>query len=96
VHDRMPVIVPAEHYPRWLDTAGTDVADLVVPWSGEPLRVYAVSTRVNAVRNDDAAICDPLDAAHGDATAADSAEPELPLVLDDGADDEEPMQASLF
>ena len=59
--------------------------------------MYPVSTRVNAVRNDDAAICDPVDAAHSDAAAAESPEPELPLVVDDVPDeDEEPVQASLF
>lgn len=96
VHERMPVIIAAADYARWLDTAHADVDDLVVPWSGEPLRVYPVSTRVNAVRNDDAAICDPIDIAQSDA-AAENAEPELPLVIDDvPEDDEEPVQASLF
>ena len=97
IHDRMPVIVSTAHYARWLDTASTDVGDLVVPWSGESLRVYPVSTRVNAVRNDDAAICDPVDVAQGNDAAAESAEPELPLVVDDVPDDDdEPVQASLF
>ena len=66
VHDRMPVIVPATEYDRWL-TAGANVRDLLGGWSG-PLRIYAVSTRVNAVRNDDAALCTPIpiDDSHGD------------------------------
>jgi len=97
VNERMPVIVPTEHYARWLDPANADVGDLVVPWSGESLRVYPVSMRVNAVRNDDAAICDPVDVAGSDAAAAESSEPELPLVVDDVPDDdEEPVQPSLF
>lgn len=101
VHERMPVIVPAAHYTRWLDAASTDVADLVVPWSGEPLRVYPVSRRVNAVHNDDEKIRDPIDVARGDvatmaATAAELSEPELPLVVDDVPEDEEPVQAQLF
>jgi hypothetical protein len=92
----MPVIVPSAHYERWLDTANAEVADLVAPWSGEPLRVYPVSKRVNAVRNDDAAICDPIDMTRGDAEP-ECAEPELPHVVDDvPEDDEEPVQASLF
>jgi putative SOS response-associated peptidase YedK len=62
MHDRMPVIVPNAHYSRWLDTGTTDVADLVTGWSGDPLRVYPVSTRVNAVRNDDAALREPVEA----------------------------------
>src|SRR4029078_573170 len=47
VHDRMPVIVPDAAYARWLDPADTDVADLVHGWT-DPLRIYPVSTRVNA------------------------------------------------
>lgn len=60
VHDRMPVIVPEGDYARWLDRAEHDVGDLLVPWSGEPLRIHPVSTRVNAVRNDDAQLCEPV------------------------------------
>jgi hypothetical protein len=57
----MPVIVPAAEYERWLDPSTADVRDLVASWSGDPLRVYPVSTRVNAVRNDDAALCEPIE-----------------------------------
>ena len=95
VHDRMPVIVPPHAYARWLDTARSDVDDVVAPWSGEPLRVYPVSKRVNAVHNDDAALCEPVAAAHVD-VEPEYAEPELPLAFDDVPEDEEPVQASLF
>jgi len=96
MHDRMPVIVPSPHYARWLDPANADVADLVAPWSGEQLRVYPVSTRVNAVRNDDAQLCDPVDVAVVTA-ATEPAEPELAFDIDDAPDeDEAPVQASLF
>lgn len=61
VHDRMPVIVPDAAYERWLDPANVDVADLLGAWSGAALRAYPVSTRVNAVRNDDAQLCDPVE-----------------------------------
>jgi putative SOS response-associated peptidase YedK len=61
VHDRMPLIVPAGEYARWLDCCSANVNDLLDPWSGEPLRAYPVSTRVNAVANDDARVCDPLE-----------------------------------
>lgn len=56
LHDRMPVIVPESDYARWLDCTRADVGDLLSPWSGEPLRVHPVSTRVNAVANDDATL----------------------------------------
>ena len=60
VHDRMPVIVPPSEYGRWLDSATPHVDDLLGGWTG-PLRIYPVSTRVNAVRNDDAQLCAPID-----------------------------------
>lgn len=62
VHGRMPVIVPDAQYARWLDASAGDVRDLVTAWSGDPLRIYPVSTRVNAVRNDDAQVCEPFEA----------------------------------
>jgi putative SOS response-associated peptidase YedK len=70
VHDRMPVIVPDAEYARWLDCSNPDVGDLLRAWSGEALRLYPVSTRVNAVRNDDATLCDPVDAAADNGAAA--------------------------
>jgi putative SOS response-associated peptidase YedK len=63
VHDRMPVIVPEREYARWLDRARHDVSDLLVSWAGAPLRIYPVATRVNDVRNDDAQIVEPIEAA---------------------------------
>ena len=57
IHERMPVIIAEAAHARWLDVANPDVADLLEPWSGEPLLAYPVSTRVNAVaqRRPDAA-----------------------------------------
>jgi len=62
VHARMPVIVPDEDHARWLDCANADAdaADLLAAWSGEALHVYAVSSRVNAVRNDDAGLLEAV------------------------------------
>jgi putative SOS response-associated peptidase YedK len=56
LHDRMPVILPAEHLARWLDPDCHDVAellDLMQPFPAARMRSFAVSTRVNYVRNDD-------------------------------------------
>ena len=36
IHDRMPVIVPAESYDRWLSTLEPDPHDLLVPFPSEP------------------------------------------------------------
>jgi putative SOS response-associated peptidase YedK len=30
IHDRMPVIIPPEHYARWLDPANAEVAVYIV------------------------------------------------------------------
>ena len=60
IHERMPVIIAEAAHARWLDVANPDVADLLEPWSGEPLLAYPVSTRVNAVANDDLTLREPL------------------------------------
>jgi putative SOS response-associated peptidase YedK len=54
IHNRMPVIVAAGDYDRWLDrTIGTEgIADLLRPYPAEEMEAYAVSTRVNNVKND--------------------------------------------
>jgi hypothetical protein len=54
------VIVPPEHYARWLDHAEHDVADLLAPLADGLLQAHPVSARVNAVRNDDAALIEPV------------------------------------
>jgi putative SOS response-associated peptidase YedK len=79
IHDRMPVIVPPEHYARWLEAPGDEVVDLFEPANAPDLHVHPVSTRVNAVRNDDAALIEPIDEPSAPATPAALEEPELPL-----------------
>jgi putative SOS response-associated peptidase YedK len=52
----MPVILPKEKYDLWLDPEFKDVkelARLLVPFDGASMRCFPVSTRVNAVSNDD-------------------------------------------
>jgi putative SOS response-associated peptidase YedK len=83
VHDRMPVIVPPDEYARWLDAVNTDVDELFRARPDDELSVHPVSPRVNAVRNDDAALIEPVAETHPPATQAPAAdvpdEPELPL-----------------
>lgn len=59
VHDRMPLIVPAPAYERWLDPRATDLADLLVP-SSTGLLVYPVSALVNSPANDDPRCIEPI------------------------------------
>lgn len=59
VHVRMPVIVPPPDYERWLDPAHEGPQDVIAPYPSEAMAYYPVSTRVNAVRNDDATLIEP-------------------------------------
>lgn len=65
VHHRMPVILPEEHWERWLDRSEVDpdrLVPLLVARPDEELDFVAVSTRVNSVRNDDAELLEPVEA----------------------------------
>lgn len=55
VHDRMPVVVPPDRLDAWLSGR----ADALAGATPATLRVTAVSTRVNAVANDDAGCLAP-------------------------------------
>jgi SOS response associated peptidase (SRAP) len=55
IHDRMPVIVPAEPWDQWLDPNNDDtesLAKLLVPALADLLVARPVSTAVNSTRND--------------------------------------------
>ena len=89
VHDRMPVIIAPEHYARWLEAAGDDVADLFAPYPAQAMAFHPVSTRVNAVRNDDAALIEEV------ATTTPHASDD-PAPTHAEEDEHAPEQASLF
>ncbi|MEO5766314.1 MAG: SOS response-associated peptidase [Casimicrobiaceae bacterium] len=91
IHARMPVIVAPEHYARWLDAANPEVTDLFVPFPSDALAWHPVSTRVNAVRNDDATLIVPVAPAAVAAATNDAATPE-----DGEAPPAEPVQAKLL
>lgn len=71
VHDRMPMIVAPSEYERWLDPANAEVADLIAPYPSAEMAFYPVSSRVNNVRNDEAALIEH-------STTAETAEAEPP------------------
>jgi putative SOS response-associated peptidase YedK len=55
LHERMPVIVPPEHYEAWLDCKGVDAkqaAALVGRAPDDFLEAVPISARVNSVKND--------------------------------------------
>jgi putative SOS response-associated peptidase YedK len=62
LHDRMPLILGAGEWVRWLDP-GADVTrlkTLLVPPAEAALAVHAVSRRVNDVRNNDPALIEEV------------------------------------
>lgn len=61
VHARMPVVIPPGEYEAWLDRATPldRVLALVRPLPDGSLRSHGVSTRVNAVAEDDAGLVEP-------------------------------------
>ena len=60
VHDRMPVLLPAEHWDEWLESGDRGLAELARPFPAEQLWGVPVSDRVNRVRNNDPSCCEPL------------------------------------
>jgi putative SOS response-associated peptidase YedK len=69
VHDRMPVILPASAWDEWLDAEQEDVdllGKLLVPAPASLIELYPVSTDVNNVRNQGAALIQRADPATGE------------------------------
>lgn len=62
IHGRMPVIVEEEAFALWLSppSDGAGLRELLRPAREDLLETIEVSTRVNNVRNDDAACAEPL------------------------------------
>jgi putative SOS response-associated peptidase YedK len=63
VHNRMPVVIEAADWPVWLGEAEGDAAALLRPAAEDVLRLWPVSSRVNAPRNNDAGLLGEIDAA---------------------------------
>jgi putative SOS response-associated peptidase YedK len=64
LHDRMPVILPPDHYGPWLDPHIEDVRalqTLLTSYPGAEMKFRPVSRRVNSARNDDAACIQPAE-----------------------------------
>ena len=62
IHNRMPVMLMAEDYDRWLDAA-TDVRELkamLKPYDPSLMEAYAVSRIVNSVKNDTEECIEPV------------------------------------
>ena len=63
IHNRMPVILDAKDFDRWLDPAVQDPAKLqplLVPYSGSDMTAYPISTFVNSPRNQGPQCIEPV------------------------------------
>lgn len=58
VHDRMPVVLPAEFQSRWLDPDAR-YKELLQP-DADTLQLIPVSSLVNSAKNDDARVIEPI------------------------------------
>jgi putative SOS response-associated peptidase YedK len=64
VHDRMPVILPPEHFARWLDPACDDADELLAllrPYPEAQMSAVPVGPRVNSARNEGPDCVEPAD-----------------------------------
>jgi putative SOS response-associated peptidase YedK len=55
IHNRMPVILPEQAYPIWLESGEADpqkLAGLLLPYSAGEMQAYPVSPLVNSPKND--------------------------------------------
>ena len=99
IHHRMPVMVPPEAFDLWLDCRNVDAetaAALLVPAPEDFFEAYEISTAVNRVANDTAALIEPVAPGHEEraGVAPPKPRPERPKArskarVDDG-------QSSLF
>jgi putative SOS response-associated peptidase YedK len=63
LHERMPVILPGDHWEQWLDRTEHDVAQLgslLLPAPDDLLQVHPVSSAVNSVRNNGPELVRPI------------------------------------
>ena len=61
IHDRSPLLVPREHWSRWLDPAVEDPGDLLVPGVSGAVDAWPVSKAVGNVRNDSPELIAPVE-----------------------------------
>jgi putative SOS response-associated peptidase YedK len=60
IHDRMPVVLEPADWPAWLGEEDGDAKALLRPAADGVLRTWPVSTDVNSVRHNGAALLQPM------------------------------------
>jgi putative SOS response-associated peptidase YedK len=66
LHDRMPVLIAAEHFDLWLDCRSgttTEIAPLLAPAPDDLLDIVEVSRKLNNSRNEGPEVQEPVVAA---------------------------------
>ncbi len=63
LHHRMPVILAEADWPKWLgetDATDAELKALLKPYPSDAMRLWPVDKRVGNVKNDDAALSEPI------------------------------------
>ncbi|MCP5277790.1 MAG: SOS response-associated peptidase [Thiobacillus sp.] len=60
VHDRMPAIIPPEHWQDWLAAPPDEVESLLAPAPAEAMQAWKVDRRVSRTTEDDGGLIEPL------------------------------------
>src|SRR5262245_25857205 len=63
IHDRMPVILPSDCWPAWLDEVAASEAELkkmLKPYPSERMTMWPVDKRIGNVRNDSPDLFEPV------------------------------------
>jgi putative SOS response-associated peptidase YedK len=68
IHDRMPVILPAESHDLWLDPEAQpdELTEILSPYPAAEMKSYPVSSEVNRPQNDNERLVIPVDPASGE------------------------------
>ena len=63
IHDRMPVILPAEAYDVWLreESRPEELKEWLAPFPADEMKSFPVSQRVNSSKVEDAELVDPVE-----------------------------------
>jgi putative SOS response-associated peptidase YedK len=63
IHDRMPVILPADVQEAWLsgDTQPMELLSFLNPFPASAMKSYPVSQQVNAAKVEDAQLVEPIE-----------------------------------
>ena len=63
IHDRMPVIISPEDYGKWLGEETVDpvrLFQILKPYPMEQMTCFPVDSKVGNVKNDEAALIEPI------------------------------------